>query len=71
MLGWPGFGLVDLLRDQHSECPHSGHCQLDILWGGIAGVQLTGVFNATGNEASSYSRPQHDLYFLRLPQGQG
>jgi hypothetical protein len=26
MEGSPGFGWVDLLRDQFSECPHSGHC---------------------------------------------
>ena len=31
MLGSPGFRWVDLLTDQRSECPHSGHCQREVL----------------------------------------
>jgi hypothetical protein len=30
----PGFGLVDLLIDHCSECPHSEHCHLDKVWNG-------------------------------------
>jgi hypothetical protein len=32
MEGSPGFGRVDLLRDQRSECLHSGHSHVDVLW---------------------------------------
>jgi hypothetical protein len=32
MDGSPGFGWVSLLRDQRSECPHSGHCHMGMLW---------------------------------------
>ena len=31
----PGFGLVDVYRDQRSECSHSGHCQRGMLCNGI------------------------------------
>ena len=33
--GSPGFGCVDLYSDQDSECPHSGHCQREVLSRGI------------------------------------
>jgi hypothetical protein len=32
MLGSPGFGAVVRVSDQRSECLHSGHCQVDLLW---------------------------------------
>jgi hypothetical protein len=32
MDGSPGFGWVDLLRDQRSECRHSGHCHMGMAW---------------------------------------
>jgi hypothetical protein len=35
MLGSPGLGWVDLLSDQRSECPHSGHCHIDSLRNGM------------------------------------
>jgi hypothetical protein len=30
-----GLGSVDLLTDQRSECPHSGHCHMGMVWGCI------------------------------------